>query len=42
MDFDGLVALGLKAENISEKTLPLDFQRNPQIHNCWRITFNQE
>lgn len=42
MDFDGLAALGLKAENISEKTLPLDFQRNPQIHNCWRITFNQE
>ncbi|HDL2196441.1 TPA: bifunctional 23S rRNA (guanine(2069)-N(7))-methyltransferase RlmK/23S rRNA (guanine(2445)-N(2))-methyltransferase RlmL, partial [Mannheimia haemolytica] len=34
MDFDGLAALGLTAENISHKTLPLDFERNPQIHNC--------
>ncbi len=37
MDFDGLAALGLQAENISHKTLPLDFERNPQIHNCWMI-----
>lgn len=37
MDFDGLAALGLSAENISHKTLPLDFERNPQIHNCWII-----
>ncbi|WGE66639.1 bifunctional 23S rRNA (guanine(2069)-N(7))-methyltransferase RlmK/23S rRNA (guanine(2445)-N(2))-methyltransferase RlmL [Actinobacillus equuli subsp. haemolyticus] len=37
MDFDGLAELGLQAENISHKTLPLDFERNPQIHNCWII-----
>ncbi|MDY5106713.1 MAG: bifunctional 23S rRNA (guanine(2069)-N(7))-methyltransferase RlmK/23S rRNA (guanine(2445)-N(2))-methyltransferase RlmL [Actinobacillus minor] len=37
MDFDGLAELGLQAENISAKTLPLDFERNPHIHNCWII-----
>ncbi|HDZ6735393.1 TPA: bifunctional 23S rRNA (guanine(2069)-N(7))-methyltransferase RlmK/23S rRNA (guanine(2445)-N(2))-methyltransferase RlmL [Mannheimia haemolytica] len=37
IDFDGLAALGLTAENISHKTLPLDFERNPQIHNCWIV-----
>ncbi|WP_427838628.1 bifunctional 23S rRNA (guanine(2069)-N(7))-methyltransferase RlmK/23S rRNA (guanine(2445)-N(2))-methyltransferase RlmL [Actinobacillus pleuropneumoniae] len=37
MDFEGLAELGLQAENISHKTLPLDFERNPQIHNCWII-----
>lgn len=37
MDFDGLAELGLQAENISHKTLPLDFERNPQIHNCWIV-----
>ncbi|MFC0308407.1 bifunctional 23S rRNA (guanine(2069)-N(7))-methyltransferase RlmK/23S rRNA (guanine(2445)-N(2))-methyltransferase RlmL [Gallibacterium trehalosifermentans] len=39
MDLTGLEQLGLQAENISAQTLPLDFQRNPHIHNCWRITF---
>jgi 23S rRNA (guanine2445-N2)-methyltransferase / 23S rRNA (guanine2069-N7)-methyltransferase len=28
----------LAAEDISRATLPLDFHRNPKIHNCWRIT----
>lgn len=37
MDFDGLSALGLQAENISQKTLPFDFERNPHIHNCWMV-----
>ncbi|QNS15917.1 bifunctional 23S rRNA (guanine(2069)-N(7))-methyltransferase RlmK/23S rRNA (guanine(2445)-N(2))-methyltransferase RlmL [Mannheimia bovis] len=37
MDFDGLAELGLQAENISHKTLSLDFERNPQIHNCWIV-----
>ncbi|OOR98156.1 23S rRNA (guanine(2445)-N(2))/(guanine(2069)-N(7))-methyltransferase [Haemophilus paracuniculus] len=37
MDFEALADLGLTAENISHKTLPLDFERNPQIHNCWFI-----
>ena len=38
MDLEGLEALGLKAQNISAKTLPLDFSRNKHIHNCWLIT----
>ena len=37
MDFAGLEAIGLVTENISVKTLPKDFARNPQIHNCWLI-----
>lgn len=28
----------LKIEEITQKTLPLDFKGNPKIHNCWRIT----
>jgi len=27
----------LKIENISRTTLPKDFERNPKIHNCWKI-----
>jgi 23S rRNA (guanine2445-N2)-methyltransferase / 23S rRNA (guanine2069-N7)-methyltransferase len=37
MDFDGLTALGLQATDITAKTLPLDFERNKQIHNCWVV-----
>ncbi|MGX2955620.1 bifunctional 23S rRNA (guanine(2069)-N(7))-methyltransferase RlmK/23S rRNA (guanine(2445)-N(2))-methyltransferase RlmL [Ursidibacter arcticus] len=42
MDVEGLAQLGLNAENISHKTLPLDFERNPHIHNCWIITHQKE
>jgi 23S rRNA (guanine2445-N2)-methyltransferase / 23S rRNA (guanine2069-N7)-methyltransferase len=28
----------LKIEDISRATLPQDFERNPRIHYCWRIT----
>ncbi|WP_109432808.1 bifunctional 23S rRNA (guanine(2069)-N(7))-methyltransferase RlmK/23S rRNA (guanine(2445)-N(2))-methyltransferase RlmL [Aggregatibacter segnis] len=38
MDFTKLEALGLSAVEISHKTLPLDFERNKQIHNCWLVT----
>lgn len=38
MDLDGLAALGLKAQEITQKTLSQDFARNRQIHNCWLIT----
>ncbi len=38
MDLDALAELGLKAENISSQTLPQDFARNKQIHNCWIVT----
>jgi len=29
---------GLAAEDISRVTIPLDFERNPRIHTCWKIT----
>ncbi|WP_342606983.1 bifunctional 23S rRNA (guanine(2069)-N(7))-methyltransferase RlmK/23S rRNA (guanine(2445)-N(2))-methyltransferase RlmL [Vibrio tritonius] len=38
MDLDALAELGLQAKNISNQTLPLDFERNKQIHNCWLVT----
>ena len=38
MDFAKLEELGLSAVEISHKTLPLDFERNKQIHNCWMVT----
>lgn len=38
MDNEGLEALGLHAQNISSQTLPLDFARNKNIHNCWIVT----
>ncbi len=28
----------LVVEDISRATLPVDFERNPRIHRCWRIT----
>ena len=37
MDMEGLQDLGLSAVEISAKTLPLDFERNKQIHNCWIV-----
>ncbi|ELV8626583.1 bifunctional 23S rRNA (guanine(2069)-N(7))-methyltransferase RlmK/23S rRNA (guanine(2445)-N(2))-methyltransferase RlmL [Vibrio cidicii] len=38
MDLESLLDLGLNAQNISSQTLPLDFERNKQIHNCWLVT----
>ncbi len=38
MDTDALNALGIAAENISDKTLSPDFKRNQQIHNAWQVT----
>ena len=38
MDFEALDELGLSAVEISAKTLPLDFEPNKQIHNCWIVT----
>jgi 23S rRNA (guanine2445-N2)-methyltransferase / 23S rRNA (guanine2069-N7)-methyltransferase len=28
---------GLTLEDITAKTIPEDFSRNPRIHYCWRI-----
>ncbi|WP_386692743.1 MULTISPECIES: bifunctional 23S rRNA (guanine(2069)-N(7))-methyltransferase RlmK/23S rRNA (guanine(2445)-N(2))-methyltransferase RlmL [unclassified Lonepinella] len=38
MDVESLAELGLSAVEISNKTLPLDFERNKQIHNCWVLS----
>lgn len=38
MDMEALAAAGLKAVNIDDKVLPMDYARNPQIHNCWVVT----
>jgi 23S rRNA (guanine2445-N2)-methyltransferase / 23S rRNA (guanine2069-N7)-methyltransferase len=35
MDRDALADLII--EDISRATLPKDFERNPRIHNCWKI-----
>ncbi|MGB2079394.1 MAG: bifunctional 23S rRNA (guanine(2069)-N(7))-methyltransferase RlmK/23S rRNA (guanine(2445)-N(2))-methyltransferase RlmL, partial [Vibrio sp.] len=37
MDVDALDLLDLETTNISSQTLPLDFERNKHIHNCWLI-----
>ncbi|MCD6187580.1 MAG: bifunctional 23S rRNA (guanine(2069)-N(7))-methyltransferase RlmK/23S rRNA (guanine(2445)-N(2))-methyltransferase RlmL [Desulfuromusa sp.] len=39
MNFSDLTDLDI--ENISNKTIPLDFERNPRIHNCWLIKRDQ-
>jgi 23S rRNA (guanine2445-N2)-methyltransferase / 23S rRNA (guanine2069-N7)-methyltransferase len=36
LDQEGLA--GLTVEDISAQTIPRDFERNPKIHRCWRIT----
>nr|MBA2814913.1 cell division protein ZapC [Candidatus Pantoea persica] len=38
MDLEGVASLGLKAQDITQKTLSQNFARNRQIHNCWLIT----
>lgn len=38
MDHEGMAALGLKAQEITQKTQSQDFARNRLIHNCWLIT----
>jgi 23S rRNA (guanine2445-N2)-methyltransferase / 23S rRNA (guanine2069-N7)-methyltransferase len=38
MDIEALAALKIKVVNIDDQTLPLDYKRNPQIHNTWLIT----
>ncbi|WP_072906219.1 bifunctional 23S rRNA (guanine(2069)-N(7))-methyltransferase RlmK/23S rRNA (guanine(2445)-N(2))-methyltransferase RlmL [Malonomonas rubra] len=35
MDLDELAELQI--ENLGNRTIPLDFERNPRIHNCWLI-----
>lgn len=35
LDREGLAAHNLSAEDISEQTIPYDFERNPKIHRCF-------
>jgi 23S rRNA (guanine2445-N2)-methyltransferase / 23S rRNA (guanine2069-N7)-methyltransferase len=35
---DSAALTGLILEDISRATLPKDFERDPKIHNCWKIT----
>ena len=41
MDMEGIKDLKLEAKNISSQTLPLDFERNKHIHNCWIISHSE-
>ncbi|ASJ96940.1 MULTISPECIES: bifunctional 23S rRNA (guanine(2069)-N(7))-methyltransferase RlmK/23S rRNA (guanine(2445)-N(2))-methyltransferase RlmL [Shewanella] len=38
MEIDALCALGVTVSNLDKQTLPLDYKRNPHIHNTWLIT----
>jgi 23S rRNA (guanine2445-N2)-methyltransferase / 23S rRNA (guanine2069-N7)-methyltransferase len=35
---DELITKQFSCDNITPKTLDMDFQRNPRIHNVWLIT----
>ena len=37
MDEASLTSIGLKAEDVTQTTIPRDFLRNPRIHSCWII-----
>ncbi len=41
MDHEALAELGLQAKDITAQSIPLDFARNKQIHNCWIVTRKQ-
>ncbi|MGR7921245.1 bifunctional 23S rRNA (guanine(2069)-N(7))-methyltransferase RlmK/23S rRNA (guanine(2445)-N(2))-methyltransferase RlmL [Zobellella denitrificans] len=41
LDHGALAELGLAAKDITKASLPKDFARNPQIHNCWEIRWSQ-
>ena len=34
---DDEIKASLRVEDVTARTLPRDFQRNPKIHNCWLI-----
>jgi 23S rRNA (guanine2445-N2)-methyltransferase / 23S rRNA (guanine2069-N7)-methyltransferase len=40
MDIEALNKLGVAVNNIDTLCLPLDFKRNPHIHNVWLLTHN--
>lgn len=38
LDEEAIKALGFSVKNISQQTIPEDFQRNPKIHHCWILS----
>ena len=38
MDIEALNKMGIQVKNIDDQCLPLDFKRNPHIHNVWLLT----
>jgi 23S rRNA (guanine2445-N2)-methyltransferase / 23S rRNA (guanine2069-N7)-methyltransferase len=40
MDKDALIEAGFIVEDITQSTIPFDFQRNTKIHNCWLLTLS--
>lgn len=38
LDESGVAALGFSIDNISQETLPEDFKRRPNIHQCWLLS----
>lgn len=38
MDIDLLSQYKMDIKNIDSQTLPMDYKRNPHIHNTWLIT----
>lgn len=41
LDSEALKDYGLTAEDVSEKTIPEDFKRDPDIHSCFILTFDR-
>ncbi|MGL6124487.1 MAG: class I SAM-dependent methyltransferase, partial [Shewanella sp.] len=38
MDIEALTKMNINVDNIDDVTLPMDYKRNPHIHNTWLIT----
>jgi 23S rRNA (guanine2445-N2)-methyltransferase / 23S rRNA (guanine2069-N7)-methyltransferase len=38
IDQEAVEALGFTIEDITQKSIPEDFKRNPKIHKCWILT----
>jgi len=38
MDIETLTKMNINVTNIDDMTLPMDYKRNPHIHNTWLIT----
>jgi 23S rRNA (guanine2445-N2)-methyltransferase / 23S rRNA (guanine2069-N7)-methyltransferase len=38
LDYSGLESIGFSILDVTQKTIPEDFKRNPKIHHCWVLT----